>query len=130
MVSWKDALVAYVSGGALFLMLLSAGLTGTVAWLVFVLPYGIPLAYVFWRDHFHLKEATLVSVVFGVTLLPLLLLAVWAFAGVLMLMGTLQPAGTGMSSLSGLLPVFLFNVAASTAVGLAVWFITHRAKHT
>ena len=127
--NWKDALVAYVSGGALFLMLLPAGLTGIAAWLVFILPYGIPLAYVFWRDHFHLKEAALVSVVFGVTLLPLLLLAVWAFAGVLMLMGALQPAGTGISSLSGFLPVFLFNVAASTAVGLAVWFITHHAKH-
>jgi len=129
MVSWKDAPVAYVSGGALFLLLLSAGLTGTAAWLVFILPYGVPLAYIFWRDHFHFKEAAAISVLFGVTLLPMLLLAVWVFASAAAMAGVVRPEGAYTDgSLPGLVPVFLFNIAASTAVGLAVWFITHRAK--
>jgi len=129
-VSWKDGLVAYVSGSLLFLILLYASIPPDFAFLVFVIPYAIPLGYYFWNNRCGSKEAAVLSIAFGVTLLPALILLVWAFASVLALSGTARQATyESDTNWLDLLPITLaFNILVSAVVGLAVWFITHRAR--
>ena len=133
--NWRDLFLTYVIAWALFILIVifsiaallsSMALTDESAtpYIVFGVIYGIPLLFYFWRNTSLVHEAAAICFVFGTTLIPLLLLVIYAFYSVIFF---ILQSGSVTSNVSWafLVSELMMNGVLVLIYGMAIWFVTN-----
>lgn len=144
-VNGKDLAYVYILGFAVFILFTfgTAGLTmatsfnlngiSVMSYIFFIGIYGIPLGFYFWRNRPKLKEAAVISLGFGTTLVPSILFLMFVISYVL-----ISIAGSGKAYLDSILfadinwgaliAEFIVNGILVLIMAVPLWFLVKEIR--
>jgi|GEM_PF-6769089 len=141
-VNWKDLCLTYIAGWALIILItlaIAAAVLSEIPILsdnsalpqiVFMVLYGLPLAFYFLRNKTRPREGAAISFAFGATLTPFFLFSVFLFYKILFfILQTDYPLDLSDVNWIFMITELLFNGTLVLIYGLFLWFVIKEVHH-
>ncbi len=141
-VNWKDLCLTYITGWAL-IILITMGIAAAVLseipilsdsqalpQIIFIILYGIPLAFYFFRNKTRPREGAVISFACGATLTPFFLFSVFLFYKIVFfILQTNYSLNISDVNWAFMITELLFNGTLVLIYGLFLWFVIKEVHH-